>query len=78
MHCFPYVEQEGVYGTNSHPLAYSPTHKINQSVPVPDHQGYPPPYQDQYSGYPPPPYTPDGAVSQGKNIFGPLLQNFSC
>ncbi|KAK4286909.1 hypothetical protein Pmani_040001 [Petrolisthes manimaculis] len=31
-----------------------------------DHQSYPPPYQDMYgSGYPPPPYTPDGAaVSQ--------------
>lgn len=56
---------ELMYGTNSHPHAYSPSHEMNQAVPGSDHQGYPPPYQDQYSGYPPPPYTPDGAVSQG-------------
>ncbi|XP_042869893.1 wiskott-Aldrich syndrome protein family member 2-like isoform X3 [Penaeus japonicus] len=57
--------QEVVYGTNSHPQAYSPTQEMAQTVPASDHSGYPPPYQDQYSGYPPPPYTPDGAGSQG-------------
>ncbi|KAK3862786.1 hypothetical protein Pcinc_022862 [Petrolisthes cinctipes] len=61
----------GMYGTNSH--AYSPTTNdtgngqpgLPTTGPPPDHQSYPPPYQDMYSGYPPPPYTPDGAaVSQ--------------
>ncbi|KAK7027293.1 Wiskott-Aldrich syndrome protein member 1 [Halocaridina rubra] len=54
-----------VYGNNSHPHAYSPTHESQSSLPPAESQGYPPPYQDQYTGYPPPPYTPDGAGSQG-------------
>ncbi|KAK8722953.1 hypothetical protein OTU49_011969 [Cherax quadricarinatus] len=54
-----------MYAMNSHPHAYSPTHEMNQALPASDGQGYPPPYQDQYSGYPPPPYTPDGTLSQG-------------
>ncbi|XP_068222805.1 actin-binding protein WASF2 isoform X1 [Palaemon carinicauda] len=54
---------EAICGNNVHPHAYSPTHDIGQ--PVVETQGYPPPYQDQYPGYPPPPYTPDGAGSQG-------------
>ncbi|XP_045110647.1 wiskott-Aldrich syndrome protein family member 2-like isoform X6 [Portunus trituberculatus] len=56
-------QKESMYGTNSH--AYSPTHETNQAAPPSEHPEYPPPYQDQYSDYPPPPYTPDGAVSQG-------------
>lgn len=60
---------ESMYGTNSH--AYSPTHEANQAAPTSEHPDYPPPYQDQYSGYPPPPYTPDGAVSQGSTPSRP-------